>query len=747
MKDAIGLAPQQVLNPVGHQLRQHSITQGHGYHNGHGRGYDQSYAQQLDHSGYLGSRNIGASYEPRPNRRPSGAGGVLDMGRGMGPGQGSFHKSHIIGAEYEPHNVDSTSNGNINYQQHVRKHQQDLHVQGILREEYRTRGRQIDRRHSAPQVSQLYVDQNQVPRLQEMRNNQQIPIMGYPRSHESQSQGPNLSMSYAQQQQQQQQRLRVLSLDAQDYPVHCAARYSHTLENGSGTGSVSGITSIVSSPNDSRRSHSSMHTPQMYDMGEFDQSMRSLPLHKNEMHYQNFNFNPNQGSPNQNQHQIHNGTSGRGIGYHPRERDSRQNQLDMQRHRSSRDSSPSMRSTDYYRSLESSTHGLMSPDSNVYGLKSLESSTHGLRSMESSTHGIRGLESFVPGPRSLESSSHGLRSMESSTHGIRGLESFVQGPRSLESSTHGISGLEMFVHGIRSLESSTHGPRSLESSTHGIRSLESSTDGARMNDFTYRDDTGSVDEFNRSCVSSLDGFSMLSNNYNKNNNNNNNKYGDINNNSNNINNGNMNDIGNGSNNLVSNLPSEVCGSFFPTGILDPESHSSISNNNSHSLACISGHSQHGSLISSSPVQSYQSTTVSSRSSSIGNEEDAYIQDSSYTIAASLALNEYSDAFEINELEEKKVTLYAKLFPLIEAFKPFLAKSITDYLVKNVDCTELSQLVDTPDLLLPHYIAVALSMMTVNSSSSSVSTVVTSVPVSTTSQKTEHPYFSNQDETM
>ena len=289
--------------------------------------------------------------------------------------------------------------------------------------------------------------------------------------------------------------------------------------------------------------------------------------------------------------------------------------------------------------------------------------------------------------------------------------------------------------------------------------MESSTDGARMNEFTYRDDTGSVDEFNRSCVSSLDGFSMLSNNYNKNNNyfnennnnnnnnsNNNNTYGDINNNSNNINNK-MNDIGNGSNNLVSNSPFEVCGSFFPTGILDPESHSLIGNNNSHSLACLSGHSQHGSLISSSPVHSYQSTTVSSRSSSIGNEEDAYIQDPSYTIAASLALNECSDAFERNEPEQKKVTLYAKLFPLIETFKPFLAKSITDYLVKNVDSTELSQLIDTPDLLLPHYIAVALSMMTVNSSSSSVSTVVTSVPVSTTSQKNDHPYFSNQDETM
>jgi hypothetical protein len=57
----------------------------------------------------------------------------------------------------------------------------------------------------------------------------------------------------------------------------------------------------------------------------------------------------------------------------------------------------------------------------------------------------------------------------------------------------------------------------------------------------------------------------------------------------------------------------------------------------------------------------------------------------------------------------------KLFTLVETFKPFLARSITDYLVNNAPASELLDVLITPDLLLPHYIAQALSMMTVSSS--------------------------------
>ena len=709
MKESIGIAPQQVSNPAGHQLRQSPVTQGHGYHHGHGRGYDQSYAQQFDQSGYLGVRNGGGNYETRLNRRPGGAGGGFDMGRGMGPGQGqgqgSYNRSHVIGAEYEPHNVDSTSNGIIDYQQHVRKHQKELHAQEMIREEYRIRGRQIGRRHSAPQISELFTDQNEDTRSPEMGNNQHIPMIGFPRGYESQnsSQGQNQHQSMAQQQQQhqqeQEQRLRVLSLDTHDYAANSNVRYSHAQEHGGGTGSVSGVTSIGRSPTDSRRSHSSIHTPQKYDMGEFDQSVRLLSIQKNELHHQNFNFNPNQHqNQHQHQHQIHNGISERGIGYHPRERDSRQNPLDIQRHRHSRDSSPSMRGSDHYRSLESSAHGLMGPESNVHGLRSLESSTHGLRSMESSTHGLRSMESsthgnrnlemFVYGLRSLESSTHGPRSLVSGTHDIRGLESSVQDPRSLESSAHGNRNLEIFVHGLRSLESSTHGPRSLESSTHGIKSMNSSTHGAKTNDFSYRDDTGSYDEFNQSCISSLDGFSMLSKNNNNNNNSNSNNNNNNNNNNNDYNNNNNNNNNNSNNNNMNSMsPLDVYGSYYPSGILDPESHSL--NDNSNSLACLSGLSQHGgSLIGSSPVQSCLSTVVSSRSSSIGNEEEGLNRDSSYTIAASLALDKFSDGSEVNESEDQKAKLYQKLFPLIETFKPFLARSITNYLIANAVITNL-----------------------------------------------------------
>ena len=89
-----------------------------------------------------------------------------------------------------------------------------------------------------------------------------------------------------------------------------------------------------------------------------------------------------------------------------------------------------------------------------------------------------------------------------------------------------------------------------------------------------------------------------------------------------------------------------------------------------------------------------------------------MSDRAFTNVASMALNEFSD---LSDPEEQKKLIADQLFPLVETFKPFLARSITDYLVNNAACNELLEVLVTPDLLLPHYIAVALSMMNVATS--------------------------------
>jgi hypothetical protein len=120
-----------------------------------------------------------------------------------------------------------------------------------------------------------------------------------------------------------------------------------------------------------------------------------------------------------------------------------------------------------------------------------------------------------------------------------------------------------------------------------------------------------------------------------------------------------------------------------------------------------GSHSHGSMVSSH--------THSTRSSSVSNEDECRagnMSDRAFTNVASVALNEYSD---LSDPEEQKKLIADQLFPLVETFKPFLARSITDYLVNNAACSELMEVLQTPDLLLPHYIAVALSMMSVATS--------------------------------
>ena len=156
------------------------------------------------------------------------------------------------------------------------------------------------------------------------------------------------------------------------------------------------------------------------------------------------------------------------------------------------------------------------------------------------------------------------------------------------------------------------------------------------------------------------------------------------------------------------------GSFFPSalgavGSSTPSRGQGAHTHGGSSLSLVSTHSH-----------SIQSTVNSTRSSSVSNEEDCRggsmsDRDRAFSNVASLALNDFSD---LTNPDDQKKLIADQLFPLVEVFKPFLARSITDYLVNNAAAAELLEVLVTPDLLLPHYIAVALSMMTMASSEKS-----------------------------
>ena len=673
MKETIGPLPHQGPNSGGYQLQQYHIKQVEGiYQQGQGAGYEQSYKQNFDPSSLLGMRNGSSGYESRPNRRPGGGdGGRYDVWRGAGPGQGSFQRGHVIGAEYESHPTGSTSN--MEYQQHVRKHQQELHAQELLREEYRMRSRQGERKKSIPQESGLYIDQKQGFRSFDMMSSLQVPTFGYQRSQQGQEQ--NGFNPHIQQQQQQhpaqQQRYPIMpqqnqNLDAYDYSNHNAPRCPPLPEYGLGS-SIS--SKVIANRNDSHLSQSSGLTSPKYNT-EFEQSLRLLSIQKNELHLQNTSLNLiSNNTQNQNINQMKNQSINR-----------------FQNGGSSTEIAPGFVLGHHHREIERRLHA---PD------------------------GSRHLNSGEISP--------GLRS---------------PGIRSLESSTHG----------HRSLESSTHGHRSLESSTHGHESLshEPNIQGLLLNDGTDREELIYNEDFVRNRVNSLDNFSIQI----------------------------KNNLTNGNNGYNDNfLNSECFESYYPIGGNSLLSMGNVVNTSTSSLVIgsnggllggnngilggISGHSHHSSMIGTSSNHSYQSTLVSSRSSSIGNEEECRdssispTKDQSFATSASAAINELSDCVNMRTSDkavsgfglapkDDQLNLFEKLLPLIEPFKPFLAKSITEYLIENADSNELLQLIDTPDLLLPHYIGVALSMMTVNSnsSSSSVTTVATSAPVFVSTKTSE-----------
>jgi hypothetical protein len=219
--------------------------------------------------------------------------------------------------------------------------------------------------------------------------------------------------------------------------------------------------------------------------------------------------------------------------------------------------------------------------------------------------------------------------------------------------------------GRLSVESSTHGfassddygrPRSLEGSSHGF--------------------SGSEELYTRSRVGSLDGLGL--------------------------------NLGQ----LSPTLP-DGFGSFFPSAL-------GAVGSSTPSRAGQGLHSHGGSLsLVSTHSHSIQSTVNSTRSSSVSNEEDCRgnmsDRDRAFSNVASLALNDFSD---LTNPDDQKKLIADQLFPLVEVFKPFLARSITDYLVNKAPASELLDVLLTPDLLLPHYIAVALSMMTMASSEKS-----------------------------
>ena len=63
-----------------------------------------------------------------------------------------------------------------------------------------------------------------------------------------------------------------------------------------------------------------------------------------------------------------------------------------------------------------------------------------------------------------------------------------------------------------------------------------------------------------------------------------------------------------------------------------------------------------------------------------------------------------------EPSQRRQLLLDSLQPMIAQHKPFLARSLAEFLVDNASASELCDCIDNPALLVPHYINVALGMM-------------------------------------
>lgn len=294
MKDAIG-PPQQLGHPNGsnYQYHQQQPQQPGGYPN---QPHDQSYGNNNQNGESYGG-NMRPNSDQRNHRRPGF--------EGRDP---SFNRP-VIGAEYEPSHLHSPPmTQDMEYLNQVRKHQQELQTQESIREEYRMRNRQAERRMPiqtqgsfqclsprSPQLQspslhspQLHSPQLHSPRLHSPRMHSPGSfgrLMPGPQPQVG-SQGPGLSQVQGFHQGPPDSRPRPPQQIGIPGQMQQRGRdqyeFSHHAVR---PPSVSGFPSLNSSMSQER---SSTHLPLMLDP-ELEQSMRLLSVQNNEIHHQSSN--------------------------------------------------------------------------------------------------------------------------------------------------------------------------------------------------------------------------------------------------------------------------------------------------------------------------------------------------------------------------------------------------------------------------------------------------------------------------
>lgn len=244
MKDAIG-------PPAGQGLGPGQTNPNYPYHQ------QQSYNSQSHDSSY-GSNDSYGGMRGVQHRRP-----------GYDGRDPSFNRP-VIGAEYEPHH---TNNQDAEYLNQVRKHQQELQAQESIREEYRMRNRQAERRLS-PQAQGQF--QNLSPRS---------PLLLSPQLHSSSFRGPMASPSGSNpaggfHRLPQDNQARALQQIGPPNQMLRSREYEYPHQH-IRSQSVTGFPSLNSSLSLSNDRHNS-HPPLMLDP-EFEPSMRLLSMQSSDM--------------------------------------------------------------------------------------------------------------------------------------------------------------------------------------------------------------------------------------------------------------------------------------------------------------------------------------------------------------------------------------------------------------------------------------------------------------------------------
>lgn len=245
MKDAIGPPQGQGLGP-GQSNPNYQYHQQQGYNS---QSHDSSYGSSSNDSyGGGGMRGL-------PHRRP-----------GYDGRDPSFNRP-VIGAEYEPHHA---NNQDAEYLNQVRKHQQELQTQESIREEYRMRNRQAERR-VPPQIQSQF--QNLSPRS---------PLLLSPQLHSPSFRGPmaspgggNPAGGFHRLPLDNQSRALSLQQTGPQNQMLRSREYEYPLHN-MRSQSMNGFPSLNSSLSNDR------HPPLMLDP-EFEPSMRLLSMQSNDM--------------------------------------------------------------------------------------------------------------------------------------------------------------------------------------------------------------------------------------------------------------------------------------------------------------------------------------------------------------------------------------------------------------------------------------------------------------------------------